>query len=59
MRELGLPVRDVNVQSRQFGRFDRSQPVWRYVVPGTDINVIEELAQVWTLDDTCETVPLV
>jgi hypothetical protein len=56
---LGLPVRDVNVQSRQFGRFDRSQPVWRYVVPGTDINVIEELARVWTLDDRCEAVPLV
>ena len=27
--------------------------------PGTRVNVIEELARVWTLDDTCEAVPLV
>jgi hypothetical protein len=56
---LGLPVRDVNIQSRQFERFDRSQPIWRFTLPGTDLNLIEYLARCWTLDDACETVPVI
>ena len=56
---LGLPVREVNIQSRQFDKFDRTQPVWRFALPGTDLNLIEYLARCWTLDDVCETVPLV
>ncbi|MFN7088196.1 MAG: hypothetical protein ACK4N4_16430 [Burkholderiales bacterium] len=45
-----LPLRHVNVQSRRFNKFDKSQPVWVYHSHDFDLDVIDYLQQYWPLD---------
>lgn len=40
----------VAVRFQCLGRFDKSQPVWRYFSHGLDYKVIERLMQCWPLD---------
>ena len=46
--ELGMG--SVAVRFDCLGRFDKSQPVWRYFSRGLDYNVIERLMRCWSLD---------
>lgn len=50
-RNLGLPVRPVNVRSSQFHRFDQNRPAWVYASPRIDLNVVLYLKQRLPLDN--------
>ena len=51
--ELGMGSMDAGTVAVRFqclGRFEKSQPVWRYFSLGLDYNVIERLMRCWPLD---------
>jgi hypothetical protein len=45
-----LPVQPVNIKSRRFGKFDKSDAIWTCASPGGDMNVIGFLMRHWPLD---------
>jgi hypothetical protein len=48
--KLELPLRHVNIRSRQLAKFDESQPVWIHHSHDCDLDVIDCLQQYWPLD---------
>ena len=49
-KSRGLPLKPVNVRSREFRRFDRKGPVWIHRTRGFDPAVLEFLRHFWPLD---------
>jgi len=48
-QQAELAMGAVAVRHRRLGKFDNTQPVWRYFSHGLDSNVLEQLARKWPL----------
>lgn len=48
-QQAELAMGAVAVKHRQFGRFDKTQPIWRHYSHGFDGNVLVRLARKWPL----------
>jgi hypothetical protein len=53
-RELGLPVHEVNLKARRLHRLPGTDGTWKYMAPGTDVNVVQLVRKYWRL---CEKIP--
>lgn len=48
---LGLPVHEVNIRSRRLHKLSRSGPLWVYMTPGVDPNIVQLLHKYWRLSE--------
>jgi len=49
--DLDFPLHQhVNIRSKRFNKFDETQPVWRYLSHGFDMDVIDYMQRYWPLD---------
>ncbi|HEU0201639.1 MAG TPA: hypothetical protein VFR86_14545 [Burkholderiaceae bacterium] len=54
LRARELPVMGVNLRPKKLNKLQTGAPVWTYISPGADLNVIGFVARRWPLDYTLD-----